>query len=106
MYQKLISIVLICGLTFLGACTGYHPQVAEPKGQADKSVWLFYYREQFRGYGDSALPPKDDAPDVARQAYMEAHKEWKDQRAKILLGAMLGGVAIGAAIAVKASDGR
>lgn len=104
MYRKVICVLLACGVVYLSACTAYQPQIAEPEGEADKSAWLLYYRQQFSVYGDSTLPPKQDAPDVARQAYMEAHRERNQRQGMIMAVALVGGLAIGAVIASRTYD--
>lgn len=103
MRYKLVCFLLAFILAVLSGCATYppyRPQMAEaPKGETDRATWLFYYRQQFEAYGEAALPPKDDAPDVARGAYMQVHTEWKDAQARMAFVAMIGGLAFGAAIA-------
>jgi len=80
------------------ACAAHTPYISKPSSEASKQQWLGYYEVQFKAYGDSVLPPPDDAPEVARQAYTEAKAKW--QKEQMMKGLKLGVVAGLGAIAV------
>lgn len=78
MHKALIYLILAL-LTCLSACAlkvTPTPQ-PEPFGQDDKAAWLRYYCESFELYGKAVLPPKDEEPAAAREAYVEARAAWE-----------------------------
>jgi hypothetical protein len=79
MFYKTIGIVIIMAM-LLSACATHTPYISKPSSEASKQQWLAYYGDQFKAYGDSVLPPPDDAPEVARQAYTEAKAKWKKEK--------------------------
>jgi hypothetical protein len=91
-------IILAVALLFMVSCATYYGHTPEPKESTDSSVWLAYYRGQFRAYGDSTLPPKDNYDDSARQAYTQARKEWEDSQGKALIAALIFSAALTVAV--------
>ncbi len=109
MFCKTIGVVLIASLLF-SSCASHIASVSEPSPEASSEQWLLYWQDQFKAYGDSTLAPRDDAPEVGRQAYSEAKAKWKKEQTTktITSGIILGlasvavmvvvGVAIGNAV--------
>ena len=106
MRLKIISIFILFATAYVSGCATYtyapFTSIREPEPGADMTAWLMYYREQFRGYGESTLQPRIDAPEPARQGYMQARAEWQDHetRTSIAAGVLLGIGTAAVAIAV------
>lgn len=72
---------MIVTMLLLNGCTTYNPRISKPSTEDSKQEWLAYYKDQFKAYGDSTMPPPDDAPEAARQAYSEARAKWQTEQA-------------------------
>lgn len=75
---RLASIVLISAF-FLSCAASQHAGVAKVNQPAptdtSELAWYAYYVDQFDAYGTNVLPPKDQFPEAARQAYQHAQTE-------------------------------
>ena len=105
MRSKMIAAFILCATVYVTGCATYAPVAwyGEPEAGADRTVWLAYYREQFRTYGNSTLQPRSDGPDAARQGYMQARTEWKNYETNTAIAA--GVLAAAAVVALAAYIG-
>jgi len=93
MHKALISLILAF-LTCISACAVHVPRSPQPEpfGQDDKAAWLRYYERSFEQYREAVLPPKEDEPAAAREAYVEAKAAWERQEIQetaLVLGFMV-----------------
>ena len=91
--------VLVIGIGLLfSSCATHTLTVPKPAPEGSFDEWLLFYRDQFKGYGNSTLPPSGNAPEVARQAYSQARVEWQNKEATsyfvwwLVSGLIIGGI--------------
>jgi len=50
----------------------------KPDSNAKYGQWYDYYKQQYKLYGADILPPNEDDPELAKQAYIEVKQDIKD----------------------------